>query len=133
MTSTAVAREIERYVAKVPKSRALQAEAEQVLPGGSSRGTAYFAPYPFYADHGDGHYVYDIDGNRYLDFMLNATTLILGHANPDGGRGARRADAQGHRLQHADRGAGPGREAPLRPRPLARHDPLQRIRGPRGR
>ncbi len=44
MTSTAVAREIERYVAKTPKSRALQAEAEQVLPGGSSRGTAYFAP-----------------------------------------------------------------------------------------
>ena len=82
MTSTALAREIERYVAKTPKSRALQAEAEQVLPGGSSRGTAYFAPYPFFAEHGDGHYVYDVDGNRYLDFMLNATTLIVGHANP---------------------------------------------------
>jgi glutamate-1-semialdehyde 2,1-aminomutase len=82
MTSTALAREIQRYVAKTPKSRALQAEAEQVLPGGSSRGTAYFAPYPFFAEHGDGHYVYDVDGNRYLDFMLNATTLIVGHANP---------------------------------------------------
>ena len=82
MTSTALTREIERYVAKTPKSRALQAEAERVLPGGSSRGTAHFAPYPFFADHGDGHYVYDVDGNRYLDFMLNATTLIVGHANP---------------------------------------------------
>jgi glutamate-1-semialdehyde 2,1-aminomutase len=82
MTSTALTREIERYVAKTPKSRALQADAERVLPGGSSRGTAYFAPYPFFADHGDGHYVYDVDGNRYLDFMLNATTLIVGHANP---------------------------------------------------
>jgi glutamate-1-semialdehyde 2,1-aminomutase len=82
MTSPALAREIERYVAKTPKSRALQAEAEKVLPGGSSRGTAYFPPYPFFADHGDGHYVYDVDGNRYLDFMLNATTLIVGHANP---------------------------------------------------
>ena len=51
-------------------------------PAGSSRGTAYFAPYPFFAEHGDGHYVYDVDGNRYLDFMLNATTLIVGHANP---------------------------------------------------
>ena len=49
MTSTALTREIERYVAKTPKSRALQAEAEKVLPGGSSRGTAYFATYPFYA------------------------------------------------------------------------------------
>ena len=82
MTSTALTREIERYVAKTPKSRALQAEAERVLPGGSSRGTAHFAPYPFFADHGDGHYVVDVDGNRYLDFMLNATTLIIGHANP---------------------------------------------------
>ena len=75
-------KEIERYVARTPRSRALQQEAEDVLPGGSSRGTAYFAPYPFFADAGEGHYVYDVDGNRYLDFMLNATSLILGHGNP---------------------------------------------------
>ena len=82
MAGAALEREIERYKAKTPKSRELQAEAERVLPGGSSRGTAYFAPYPFFAEAGEGHYVYDVDGNRYLDFMLNATTLILGHGNP---------------------------------------------------
>ncbi|HZS32290.1 MAG TPA: aspartate aminotransferase family protein [Methylomirabilota bacterium] len=82
MTSSALAREIERYLARTPRSRALQAEAAQVLPGGSSRGTAYFPPYPFFAESGDGHYVQDVDGNRYLDFMLNATSLIAGHANP---------------------------------------------------
>jgi hypothetical protein len=47
MPASGLAREIERYVARTPKSRALQQEAEGVLPGGSSRGTAYFAPYPF--------------------------------------------------------------------------------------
>lgn len=82
MPSAGLAREIERYVARTPKSRALQAEAERVLPGGSSRGTAFFAPYPFFAEGGEGHYVYDVDGHRYLDFMLNATSLIVGHANP---------------------------------------------------
>jgi glutamate-1-semialdehyde 2,1-aminomutase len=82
MPSAAFQREIERYEARTPKSRALQAEAIDVLPGGSSRGTAYFAPYPFFAEGGEGHYIYDVDGNRYLDFMLNATTLILGHAHP---------------------------------------------------
>jgi glutamate-1-semialdehyde 2,1-aminomutase len=82
MLGTAMEREVEQYVSRTPKSRALQAEAERVLPGGSSRGTAYFAPYPFFAEAGDGHYVYDVDGNRYLDFMLNATTLILGHGHP---------------------------------------------------
>ncbi len=72
-----------RYTDSTPRSRELQAEAERFLPGGSSRGTAYFAPYPFFVDRGEGHYVYDVDGNRYLDFMLNATSLIMGHAHPN--------------------------------------------------
>src|SRR5262245_26983829 len=82
MPAPGLEREIERYIARTPRSRALQREAESVLPGGSSRGTAFFAPYPFFAEAGEGHHVYDVDGNRYLDFMLNATSLILGHGHP---------------------------------------------------
>jgi glutamate-1-semialdehyde 2,1-aminomutase len=82
MPAPGLEREIERYVERTPRSRALQQEALDVLPGGSSRGTAYFAPYPFFAEAGEGHYVYDVDGNRYLDFMLNATSLVLGHGHP---------------------------------------------------
>jgi glutamate-1-semialdehyde 2,1-aminomutase len=81
MSAPGLKREIERYEARTPRSRTLQHEAERVLPGGSSRGTAYFAPYPFFAERGEGHHVEDVDGNRYLDFMLNATSLILGHGN----------------------------------------------------
>src|SRR5262245_6539183 len=81
MPAPGLTREIERYVARTPKSQALQREAEQYLPGGSSRGTAYFGPYPFFAEMGEGHHVYDVDGNRYLGFMLNATSLILGHGH----------------------------------------------------
>src|SRR5262245_50610737 len=81
MSASGLAREIERYEARTPRSRALQTQAERVLPGGSSRGTAYFVPYPFFAERGEGHYVEDVDGSRYLDFMLNATSLILGHGN----------------------------------------------------
>jgi len=82
MPAPGLEREVQRYVDRTPKSRALQREAEGVLPGGSSRGTAYFAPYPFFAEAGEGHYVFDVDGNRYLDFMLNATSLVLGHGHP---------------------------------------------------
>ena len=71
----------ERYTSSTPRSAELQAEAERYLPGGSSRGTAYFAPYPFFVERADGHHVVDVDGNRYLDFMLNATTYVLGHSN----------------------------------------------------
>jgi 4-aminobutyrate aminotransferase-like enzyme len=67
MAAPGLAREIERYVARTPKSRALQREAESVLPGGSSRGTAYFAPYPFFAEKGEGHHVHDVDRNRSLE------------------------------------------------------------------
>lgn len=73
--------ELARYEASTPTSARMQAEAQRYLPGGSSRGTAYFSPYPFFVNHTEGHYVIDVDGNRYLDFMLNATTYALGHAN----------------------------------------------------
>ena len=73
--------EVDRYTASTPRSAELQAEAERYLPGGSSRGTAYFGPYPFFVERSDGHHVVDVDGNRYLDFMLNATTYVLGHSN----------------------------------------------------
>jgi glutamate-1-semialdehyde 2,1-aminomutase len=83
MPSPQLQREIDRFIASTPKSRAMQDEASQYLPGGSSRGTAYFDPYPTFIDYGQGLYVYDVDGNRYLDFMINATSLIMGHAHPE--------------------------------------------------
>ena len=54
--------EIENYVIRTPKSAVLQKEAEQFLPGGSSRGTAYFEPYPHFIEKGEGAYIYDVDG-----------------------------------------------------------------------
>ena len=74
--------EANAYVAATPRSRAMQEEAARYMPGGSTRSAAYFEPYPFFVDRAQGHYVYDVDGRRYLDFMINATTYIAGHANP---------------------------------------------------
>ena len=81
MTTTGLQREIDRFLTRTPKSRELQEEAVKWLPGGNSRGT-HHDPNPVFVDYGEGHYFYDADGNRYLDFMLNATSLIMGHANP---------------------------------------------------
>ena len=82
-TEERLQREIERFVSGTPVSQGKQAEAEKYLPGGSSRGTAFFEPYPHFIERGEGHYIYDADGNRLLDFMINATSLILGHAHPE--------------------------------------------------
>ncbi len=82
MVSEQHQREIDQYIASTPRAGELQKEAAKYLPGGSTRGVQYFAPYPFFADHGEGLYMYDVDGNRYLDYVINATSLILGHAHP---------------------------------------------------
>ena len=96
MAKYQVQREIEQYVARTPRSKQLHEEAVRYLPGGTSRAAHYFDPHPIYAERGEGHYVHDVDGNRYLDFGNNATSLILGHAHPDVVEAMQSAVAQGH-------------------------------------
>lgn len=72
----------ERYQETTPKSKQLFERATRSLPGGNSRTTIYFQPYPIYFDYGKGCHIYDVDGNERLDFINNYTSLILGHAHP---------------------------------------------------
>jgi glutamate-1-semialdehyde 2,1-aminomutase len=74
--------ELEEYRRQNPTSLSRFEEAKAVIPGGNTRLTAYFAPYPFYAVKGEGCRIYDLDGNVRLDFYNNATSLIFGHAYP---------------------------------------------------
>ena len=94
-TENKLQQEIDRYVAGTPASQRKQAEALKYLPGGSSRGTAYFPPHPHFIERGEGHYIQDADGNRLLDFMINATSLVLGHAHPDVTRAIQEQAARG--------------------------------------
>jgi glutamate-1-semialdehyde 2,1-aminomutase len=71
------------YVERTKNSLSKHKSASKVMPGGNTRTTQWMDPYPFFVDKAKGMHIYDIDGNNYLDFMLNATTLVLGHANPD--------------------------------------------------
>jgi glutamate-1-semialdehyde 2,1-aminomutase len=74
-------RAITDYQAKTPRSRQLFEEALRVMPGGNSRTTTFFDPYPFYITGGSGARLWDADGIERLDFNGNYTSLILGHAN----------------------------------------------------
>jgi glutamate-1-semialdehyde 2,1-aminomutase len=77
-----VERETGEYIGKTGRSRTLHEEAVAVMPGGNSRTTTFFDPYPFYIERGEGAHVWDADGNDRLDFNGNYTSLILGHAPP---------------------------------------------------
>ena len=76
-------KEITEYASKTSRSRALHEEAVAVMPGGNSRTTTFFDPYPFYFQRGQGAHVWDVDGVERVDFNGNYTSLVLGHATPD--------------------------------------------------
>ena len=83
LAQNALQGEIDTYVAQNPKSEALNAEAVKYLPGGDSRNSIYWPPYPAYIVGGDGTRITDADGNVRTDFINNMTTLIVGHRHPD--------------------------------------------------
>ncbi len=78
-----VEKEEAEYASKTTRSHALHEEAVAVMPGGNSRTTTFFDPYPFYIQRGQGAHIWDADGIDRLDFNGNYTSLILGHAHPD--------------------------------------------------
>jgi glutamate-1-semialdehyde 2,1-aminomutase len=88
-------RELNEYLAKTSRSRGLHEDAVAVMPGGNSRTTTFFDPYPFYIQRGQGAHVWDVDGVDRLDFNGNYTSLILGHAHPDVVKAAQDAAALG--------------------------------------
>ena len=75
--------ELNEYSGKTSRSRALHEEALAVMPGGNSRTTTFFDPYPFYFQRGQGAHVWDADDVERIDFNGNSTSLILGHAPPE--------------------------------------------------
>ncbi len=68
------------------QSRALQKRAEQFFPGGVNSPVRAFGSVggdPPFLVRGEGPYVWDADGNRYIDYVGSWGPLILGHAVPD--------------------------------------------------
>lgn len=67
------------------RSRAAFARAQQVIPGGVNSPARAFRAVggqPVFIERGEGPYLYDIDGNRYLDYIGSWGPLILGHRHP---------------------------------------------------
>src|ERR1700737_3700828 len=67
------------------KSLALFREAGAVIPGGVNSPVRAFRAVggnPLFIERGEGAYLYDVDGNRYLDCIGSWGPLLLGHAHP---------------------------------------------------
>jgi glutamate-1-semialdehyde 2,1-aminomutase len=68
-----------------PNSEKLYARAQELLPGGVNSPVRAFKSVggtPRFIDRGQGAYMMDVDGNRYIDYVLSWGPLVLGHAYP---------------------------------------------------
>jgi len=69
----------------IQKSIELFNQAQQLLPGGVNSPVRAFKAVggqPLFIERGEGPYIYDVDGNRYIDYVLSWGPLITGHAHP---------------------------------------------------
>ncbi len=69
---------------KTVQSEALFQKAQQLIPGGVNSPVRAFRGVggtPRFIDRGQGAYIWDADGNRYIDYVLSWGPLILGHAH----------------------------------------------------
>jgi glutamate-1-semialdehyde 2,1-aminomutase len=79
-------------------SRHLQLRAEKFLPGGVDSPVRAFRAVggdPPFVTHAEGAYLFDADGNRYLDFFGSWGPMILGHAFPPVVQAIQQAAARG--------------------------------------
>jgi len=71
--------EVLRYFdEKCGGSRAVFEEAKDYIPGGVQHNLAFNKPFPICIAKADGAYLYDADGNRYIDFLQAGGPTILG-------------------------------------------------------
>ena len=67
------------------KSKSAFDRAKGLIPGGVNSPARAFGGVggtPIFIDHAAGPYLFDIDGNKYIDFIGSWGPMILGHAHP---------------------------------------------------
>jgi glutamate-1-semialdehyde 2,1-aminomutase len=72
----------EIYRRRTPRSEQAMERARRYMVRGITRGWGYHRPYPIVGARGEGPYLFDLDGNRYVDLANNGLSLIHGHAFP---------------------------------------------------
>ena len=66
------------FETKCSKSKEMTTEAKDVIPGGVQHNLAFNYPFPLAINKAEGPYLYDVDGNRYYDFLQAGGPTMLG-------------------------------------------------------
>jgi len=114
------------YPAQAPASQVLFDRAREVIPGGVNSPVRAFRAVggtPRFMVRGQGPYLVDADGRRYVDLVCSWGPLILGHAHPDVLAAVTAAAAAGFSF-----GAPTEREVLLAEEIIARVAPVEQVR-----
>jgi len=69
---------LEYFEKKCAGSKSLTDEAKQYIPGGVQHNLAFNYPFPIAIEKAEGAYLWDVDGNRYIDFLQAGGPTMLG-------------------------------------------------------
>ena len=72
----------ECYAEGSARSRALWQRASAVFPQGVSGQAKWFEPYPVFVESARGSHITDVDGHDYVDLLMGAGPLLVGHGHP---------------------------------------------------
>jgi len=64
---------------KCTRSKALTDEAKRFIPGGVQHNLAFNHPFPIAIEKAEGAYLWDADGNQYIDFLQAGAPIVLGN------------------------------------------------------
>jgi glutamate-1-semialdehyde 2,1-aminomutase len=67
---------------KTENSQLLYDRAQRVITAGVNSNSRARSPHPLYFARADGPFVWDVDGNRYIDLGMGNGAILLGHNNP---------------------------------------------------
>ncbi len=69
---------LDYFEGKCTRSKALIGEATKLIPGGVQHNLAFNYPFPIAIEKAEGAYLWDVDGNRYTDFLQAGGPTVLG-------------------------------------------------------
>ncbi|MBI9108797.1 MAG: aminotransferase class III-fold pyridoxal phosphate-dependent enzyme [Spirochaetales bacterium] len=73
----------EYFEKKCMKSKTMIELAKQKIPGGVQHNLAFNYPFPLVIEKAEGAYLWDIDGNKYIDFLQAGGPTVLGSNPPE--------------------------------------------------
>ncbi|GAA4977233.1 glutamate-1-semialdehyde 2,1-aminomutase [Nonomuraea thailandensis] len=113
-------------MSRTQNSETLFARAREIVPGGVNSPVRAFNSVggtPRFMASGQGPYITDVDGNRYVDLVCSWGPMILGHRHPAVVEAVERAVASGFSYGTATRG-----EVELAEELVARVAPVEKVR-----